>query len=270
MNFSFLPEKIKKELGEFAADKLPRVIRLSGTVEGEPGEGYIVSHGGSMLVFSRKLGGDAYARLGGKFGGEVCSVGVRKESLNSFLDFEIGGRKYSVKVSSFDDSEVAGLCESFKKLAGGADVQPQAADTAEPQHQQDQFGQSVPELDIAPIVALGAAMMYISAVDKAIFPEEDTYIARVFKSNKRELKEALRIFKSTPYDKFLQGIRRLLSSLQKECVLANMLEIAMQDGSYQTEEQELVEKFVTELQVSRTAYEKLLNTLLVKNNLSVF
>ncbi len=287
MNINFLPDKIKKILEEKFAGKIPvSIVRTSGAMDG-PGEGYVVSFEDKALVFSRKLGEDSFTVTGGGFGDIIKSLSVKKDNYNTFLEMNVMGQPFAIKVSSLDSKEVQTIWDKFKIIAGkdgigiaknekGGASSPLAPEPARKEHQSylSSRPQAAPPtpLDlnkISPQIILAAAMMFVAAVDKNITPEENAYIATIFKGNHGILNKALAIHKTTSYEDFLKVARKDLSNDQKTCIMANMVEIAMLDGTYLSEEQEIVEKFVSSMGISRMNYNSIMNALLVKNNISI-
>ena len=51
MNIAFLPEKVKSELGPISGKIPVLAARAYGSIEGETGEGYLVSRAGRLLMF---------------------------------------------------------------------------------------------------------------------------------------------------------------------------------------------------------------------------
>lgn len=290
MNINFLPEKIKKILEDKFTGKIPvSVVRTSGAMDGQPGEGYVISFKDKALVFSKKLGEDSFSLTGGGFGDDIKSLSIKKNNYDTFLEMNVKGQPFAIKVSGLDSKEVQTICDQFKIVANSGGIEISKADkvvvsppvipTPEPVRKEHlSYLSSRPQASasasqdlskVSPQIILAVAMMFVSSVDKTIAPEENAYIANIFKNNTAVANKALAIYKSTSYEDFLKIARKDLTNDQKMCIMANMLEIAMIDGTYLSEEQEVVEKFVSLMGISRMNYNNIMNALLVKNNISV-
>ena len=293
MNINFLPDKIKKVLEDKFAGKIPvSIVRSSGAMDGQPGEGYVVSFKDKALVFSRKLGEESFSITGGGFGDDIKSLSMKKDNYNTFLEMNVKGQPFAIKVSGLDSKEVQAMCDQFKIIAnsdgieikkaekGGAspsistlDPEPAPKERLSYLSSRTQAASPSPtpqELNkISPQIILATAMMYVASVDKNITTEENTYLVTIFRSNPGILNKALAVHKRTSYEDFLKIARKDLTTDQKTCIMANMVEIAMIDGTYSGEEQDIVEKFVSSMGISRMTYNSIMNALLVKNNISV-
>jgi uncharacterized tellurite resistance protein B-like protein len=268
MNIAFLPEKIKSELGAFS-EKIPVLAARSyGSIEGETGEGYLVSRAGKLLVFSRKAGEDNFRKLSGMFGKEISKLDIRLDKYNTFLDMNLNGIPYSVKFSGSEQKELENLVDSIKSYKPGTE-QPDASDAAKktsPPPAKTTIPDTVKRTPstLTPLETLAVALMYVSSSDSKISEEEDRYIVEVFKENKPVLGTALAYYRAHRYEEFLRNIGSLNEN-QKLCVLANMVEIAMRDSSLHRTEQEYLRKFVEASGLKDEQYKAIRSVLYVKN-----
>jgi uncharacterized tellurite resistance protein B-like protein len=272
MNIAFLPEKVKIELGTLP-DKIPVLAaRAYGSVEGETGEGYLVSCAGRLLVFSRKAGEDNFRKLSGMFGKEISKLDTRNDKFNTFLDIIINGIPYSIKFSSSEHKELENLVESLKSFKPES-VQSALSDVGRTP--------SVPSIKVAtresikktpstltPLEMLAVALMYVSSCDSNITEDEDRCILEIFKDNKPVLGSALAYYKAHRYEEFLSNIGSLNEN-QKLCILANMIEIAMKDSSLHRTEQDYFRKFVKAAGLKDEQYKAINSVLFIKNSTGV-
>lgn len=272
MNYNFLPEKIRKQLSAKFAEKVPfSVIRLSGCTDGSPGEGYLICYDDLLALFSRKLGEDAFSLIQGNLGSEVKSASLRKEGIDNYIDISIGGSNISVKISGLETSEAQKICDTIKKSLNKSDIT--ASEIYSPKTAADQSSENKSSYfsnDITPLEVLAISLMFIAACDQKITENENCYILNIFRDNMELLKKAHAEYKKTSYEAFLDKISHLkLSREQKLCILANMMEMGMIDGSYHGKEQKLINSFIAATGINREDADAILNVLLVKNNLSV-
>jgi len=268
MNIAFLPEKVKSEIGPISGKIPVLAARAYGSIEGESGEGYLVSSAGKLLMFSRKAGEDNFRKLSGMFGKEISKLDTRQEKFNIFLDMNINGVPYSIKFSSSEQKDLETLVESLKsfkpesaqpfvpdagRTPSAPSVKVPASETAKP----------APST-LTPLEVLAVALMYVSACDSNISEDEDRYIVEVFKGNKPVLESALAYYKTHRYEEFLGNIGSLNEN-QKLCILANMIEIAMKDSALHRTEQEYFKKFVEASGLKDEQYKAIKSVLYVKN-----
>ncbi|HBC87257.1 MAG TPA: hypothetical protein DCZ94_09905 [Lentisphaeria bacterium] len=274
MNASFLPEKVKSEFSGIL-DKAPvPAVRTSGNIDGEPGEGYVISHGDRLFIYSRKAGEESFLKLSGKFGAEISRLEIRKDKFNPFLDVVLDGREYSLKLSSSEQHDLEVLVgkvktavpnESGVSSSSGANVP--AGTGMSPNAQVPHQGDTAP-LPLTPMQFMAAAMMYVASSDGTIEKDEDRYILHVFCGNNDILQPALKYFKTHSADQLFEHAGSL-NDEQKLCILANMIEIAMHDESYHRVEQIMIRNFMDKAGISKDNMKAISNVLLVKNNLSV-
>jgi len=269
MNIAFLPEKVKIELGSVSDKIQVLAARAYGSIEGETGEGYLLSCAGKLSAFSRKAGEENFRKISGVFGKEISKLDMRHDKFNTYLDMNVNGVPYSIKFSSSEEKELEHLVESLKSYkpdpappavpdAGRTAPAPSAAKIAVTGIAK--AGQST----LTPLEMLAVALMYISSCDTKILEEEDRYIVEVFRENKAVLESALAYFKSHKYEEFLGNIAAL-SEEQKLCILANMTEIAMKDNSLNRIEQEYLKKFIEASGLKEEQNKAIRSVLLVKN-----
>ncbi|MFA6567571.1 MAG: TerB family tellurite resistance protein [Victivallales bacterium] len=272
MNIAFLPEKVKSVLGA-VSDKIPVLAaRAYGSVEGETGEGYLVSSAGRLLVFSRRAGEDNFRKLSGMFGKEISKLDVRQDKFNTFLDININGIPYSIKFSSSEQKELENLVESLKSFKQES-VQPAVPDagrTPSAPSVKIPASESIKaeSSPLTPLEMLAVSLMYVSSCDSKISEDEDRCILEIFRDNKPVLGSALAYYKAHRYEEFLGNIGSL-SENQKLCILSNMVEIAMKDSSLQRTEQEYLRKFVEASGLKEEQYKAINSVLYVKNSTGV-
>lgn len=274
MNFSFLPTKIKDEIKKIIADKIPvSLARSSTSIDGETGESYVIAYEDKLLVFSRKLGESSYTHVAGDLGKDVGSVKIRKEGVNTFLDTDLLGKKYSLKFSSFEEKSLTPIVEQWQKASGGApaaETTPKYADAA---NKTETMPPSAPDQELVAgelnnYTGLAAALMFVAAVDDEVSPEEDKYIIRCFNNNQKLLKTALEYYKTHSFEELLVALSAM-SQDQKLCFLANFMDLGMADGVLHRSEMKIIRQFCDYMDITEDEYATIKQVLLIKNQLSV-
>jgi len=270
MNFSFLPEKIKRKLKDTAVSKLPvSVVRSNASVDGKPGEGYIVAYDDKVFVFSRQLGDRDYTELSADMGG-IGGVDVKKDGINTVLDIRLGEKTYTMRFSSFEEKNLRKIADSWTAASprDNASSEP-AADSAAPESADPvQCADVTVEGTLNPKVGMAAAMMYIASIDGDIAREEDYYIIAMMGNDKQVLHAALSYYKSHTFEQLLTEISGL-SDEQKLCFLANMMELGMKDGALRSSELKLIKQFAKTMSLTGDQYTTIKQVLIIKNKISV-
>ena len=266
MNFSFLPEKIKKQLAETVANKIPiSIARSSASIEGKPGEGYVVGYEDRLLMFSRELGEHDYSNITADFG-SVGKLNVKKDGINTFFDVEIDGKHYSMKFSSFEEQNLKSIMDAFSSR--GKSVKDTGRRTAA-QNTIPSEQEAVQDKErFSSRIGLASALMYVASVDDDISKAEDLYIRVVLGDNKSLLAYGLKYYKTHTFEQLLEDLSGI-STEEKLCFLSNMMELGMRDGTLHSSELNMIRKFSNFMDISEDEYNTIKQVLLIKNKISV-
>jgi uncharacterized tellurite resistance protein B-like protein len=124
-------------------------------------------------------------------------------------------------------------------------------------------------VSLNPKMALAAGMIYITAADGHLDPNERGDVFKVVPDD-AILDAALQFVRRTQFPQFLEQASRMLSPAQKLCLMLNMIDTAMGDGYLAPEEQTMLMQVAQAFQIPDTHLHPYVQTLMVKNNLTVF
>lgn len=130
-------------------------------------------------------------------------------------------------------------------------------------------GFSGQQIQLTPKLALAASMVYTSAADGHLDDNEVGDILKVV-TDGQVLDQALNFCRRTSFQQFLEQAARLLSPQQKMCIIVNCADMAMGDGFLAPEEQQRLQYMAQYFQIPDAHLHPYIQTLMVKNNLSVF
>lgn len=126
---------------------------------------------------------------------------------------------------------------------------------------------------VSPYAAAGVLLMIIAAKN----PDENTaefkrILEKLPKRSSDDGDEAQRLILEPHADRSskIAICKNSLDMDQRLFVIANMIEIAMADGTIQNEEQEDFEYLVAALEVNSSAVEKIVEVMGIKNNFAAF
>ena len=125
------------------------------------------------------------------------------------------------------------------------------------------------QIQLTPKVALVAGMVYLSAADGHLDDNEAGDILKVVKDG-RTLESALNFCRRHSYQQFLDQAARILSPQQKMCIIINCADMAMGDGYLAPEEQQQLQYMAQYFQIPDAHLHPYVQTLMVKNNLTIF
>lgn len=124
-------------------------------------------------------------------------------------------------------------------------------------------------VSLTPKIALAAGMVYMSAADGHLDPNERGDIWKVVPDD-NVLDAALVFVRRNSYQQFLEQAARLLSPAQKLCLILNAADLAMGDGYLAPEEQQRLIQMAQYFQIPDAHLQPYVQALMIKNNLSVF
>jgi len=266
MNYTFLPDKVKERLKEALGGRIPGIIaRASGDLLGEPGEGYVIAEGNDLVMYTRRLGEAAFREIRAALDRDVRDFRTEKEGGQGILLVTVGDDAYRIKGSSFEIRELEPVIRRWQAARGGEGD----AMAAAPAASSSPPAARPPPAGLTPMMGLAAALMHVAMADGKVAPEEDRYIIDVCQGDQGLLQAALAHFKAHSYAGLLAALHGMLSHEQKLCILANLLELGMSDGSLRSGEQLMMREFMTAMELSEDELETIRQVLVIKNRTSV-
>jgi hypothetical protein len=252
MDFTFLADRIKTHLLELQPDDKPLcVIRGSGGFNNEPGESYIIPYTDAIYLYNRKFSDPDF---------EVRSVGVddigqllfKQEAFSALLSLEAGNDTIELKISSAEIPNAELMLENFERC--NEEEQFPAAEI----HDGEQ---------ISPFLGLVIILMFIATVDNDIAPEEQEFITRFCAGDDELYNKAYAYYQKHTFEETIGALA--LNGQQKMCYLANIIELAMIDGVFDSREQKMIRGFANAADLTESEVRTIRDVLLVKNQLSV-
>ena len=251
MDYTFLADEIKSQLSELQPDKqLLCVIRGSGGLNEQPGESYIIPYDDSIYLFYRKFSDPDFSFKGLDVS-DISDIQLKQEAFSADL-LVVSGDIYKLRISSVEIPNAELMLENFSNVKHITE-QPVAAN--------DQEG------GISPLVGLITILMFIAAVDGEIADEEQSHIFSLCQQDEALYNQAYEYYKNNSYEDVLASLA--LNEQQKLCCLANILELAMVDGVYDSSEQKLIKVFTKAVDLPVDKVRAIEDVLLIKNQLSV-
>lgn len=125
------------------------------------------------------------------------------------------------------------------------------------------------QVTLTPKVALAATMIYLSASDGHLDPNERGDIFKVIPEDP-VLDAALAYTRRTAFPMFLQQSAQLLSPQQKLCALLNAADLAMGDGHLAPQETAMLNQLSQAWQIPEAHLAPYVQCLIAKNNTTVF
>ncbi|NWF66806.1 MAG: TerB family tellurite resistance protein [Campylobacterales bacterium] len=136
--------------------------------------------------------------------------------------------------------------------------------------------------NMTPHLAFACALLYMMASDGEMDNEEVGHLLSVLggskdgntigvgANNKELLDNALKYIRKNSLDTFLQEATPLLSDAQKICILVNLVDSSLADGTPEREEQEMFAKFMKAFAISEDRFAPFFEVIALKNDRSVF
>lgn len=124
-------------------------------------------------------------------------------------------------------------------------------------------------VQLTPKVCLAAGMIYISAADGHLDPSERADMVKVIPEDP-VYNAGLDFVRRNPYPVFLQQAAAMLSPQQKLALILNAADMAMGNGHLAPQEQQMLMMMAQAFQIPDAHLTPYVQTLMLKNNLSVF
>jgi len=136
--------------------------------------------------------------------------------------------------------------------------------------------------EMTPHFAFAASLIYMIGADGTVAPEEVGQLLSVLggedsdgvigvgANNQQLLDRAFKYYQKTPVDTFLSEVTPILTDAQKMCMLTNLLDSSLSDGTAAPEEQELFNKFLQAFDISEERFKPFFDVIALKNERSVF
>jgi tellurite resistance protein len=252
MDFTFLADRIKDHLLELQPDRKPMcVIRGSGGFNDEPGESYIIPYPDEIYLYNRKFSDPDFS---------VNSVGIddikqlllKQEAFSALLTLETGNGLMQLKISSAEIPNAELMMEVFESCN---------------EEEQFQANEEVSDIEqISPLLGLVIVLMFIATVDDDIADEEQKFITR-FCDDDNLYNKAYQYHQNNNFEEILAKLA--LNEQQKMCYLANIIELAMSDGVFDSREQKMIKRFAQAADLDDSQVQTIRDVLLIKNQLSV-
>lgn len=124
---------------------------------------------------------------------------------------------------------------------------------------------------LTPKSAFVLSALTLIAADGQIDEEEIFSLRRLVKGDMESIKTAQKVWQGTPNLKeLLPLIAAALDVKQREVVIANLIDLAMADGTLANEEKELLDLYMQAFQISEKTIKPIVEVVALKNNSSVF
>jgi len=136
--------------------------------------------------------------------------------------------------------------------------------------------------EMTPHFAFATSLIYMIGADGTVANEEVGQLLSVLggedsggtigvgANNQQLLDRAFKYHQKTPIDTFLSEATPVLTDAQKMCMLINILDSSLSDGTAAPEEQELFNKFLQAFGISEERFKPFFDVIALKNDRSVF
>jgi uncharacterized tellurite resistance protein B-like protein len=136
--------------------------------------------------------------------------------------------------------------------------------------------------EMTPHFAFAASLIYMIGADGTVANEEVGQLLSVLggedsdgvigvgANNQQLLDRAFKYYQKTKVDTFLSEATPVLTDAQKMCMLTNLLDSSLSDGTAAPEEQELFNKFLQAFGISEERFKPFFDVIALKNDRAVF
>ncbi|MEW6304159.1 MAG: TerB family tellurite resistance protein [Verrucomicrobiota bacterium] len=247
-----LPAEPAAEFQKLSQTDAQIVVRAIYALDGHMGETFAVTNGTALFLFSKRIG-EGYQNIHLPFG-EIGGLSVETDGAYSRLNITAAPRSYQLMFTAWDKPALERIVEDWQLAAGVGKPAGRVA------------GGSPDEL--SPLVIFCACHLAMMQVDGTIRVDEMASLVRAVK-DPYAIDGARRFLQTDGLDKVLPHLKNLDEN-QKLCLLGNLAVLAMTDGLLRGREQEMLERFREAMEVPPDEARRVIENLLIKNNLSIF
>jgi uncharacterized tellurite resistance protein B-like protein len=214
-------------------------------------------------MFSKAFGTVDYTRFAGFYEGDLSALSIVNEKYNSYLKLKLAGKDYTIKLSSFEVKDCEPIVEKWRQV--GAKINQPVPPSLPPEA-------AVPPAPepgaFTTMTGLIAALLFIASTDREIVAEEEEYIKRICYNQWQYLEDGQKYYNEHSYEELLAALGGC-DHQQKLCILANMVEVAMCDGAFNSDQQRMIRQYVQSMGLTQDEYDAVRDVLLIKNQVSV-
>jgi len=254
MDYTFLSDRIKSQLLEFQPNIKPMcVIRGSGGFNDIPGESYIIPYSDDIYLYNRKFSDSDFEVKHIEKAG-IKQLLLKQEAFSALLSLEAAGSEIvKLKISSAEISNAELMLEMFENCNNDVEEQFTSSDASDGEQ-------------ISPLLGLVVIMMFVASVDNNIADEEQEFITN-FCADDELYNKAYECYQAGTFEEILVILS--LDEQQKMCYLANLIELAMVDGAFDSSEQKMIRRFAKAAELTDSQVRNIRDVLLIKNQLSI-
>jgi uncharacterized tellurite resistance protein B-like protein len=123
--------------------------------------------------------------------------------------------------------------------------------------------------DLTPKIALAVSLLFMISADGAIEQEEFGVLLSNLHGDEKLLDLAMAYGRATKFDEFIEASATLLNDAQKHCILLNLADSLLADGSAAPQEQALFERFMQGWGIRNEDFQSSLSVNIKKNDHAV-
>jgi uncharacterized tellurite resistance protein B-like protein len=239
---SLLEENFRKLCG--IAPKL--VVRALHDLDGGTG-GTWIAVGEDTLVFYHRASGGEFNRVRFRMN-EIVECTPLNDGSFACLRLRFANANFTVRCSLFDQTRLESVARACLSVAAENPIEAPAR--------------------LTPSSAFCAGIHAILDADGHVDPLETDWLCRTL-PDPVAIEQGSAWFRVHGLDSLLRTLPSVLDTAQRECLLVNQLSAIMSDGLLESEEIELIERFLDALEISRERYAMFFDAILTRNQLAV-
>ncbi len=247
-------------------------LRALSDINNRLGETYLLGDEQVMILFFGKLGKERET-LELSFQDVTDAVASERKPF-VFLEMHVGDESLKMKFPMFDLHKIHQFIEHYRRYRGLAEEQAvvEPIEAAEPSDLMKipMIGElSIIAPRLTPRIGFAAALHAMAYVDDDLADEELKNLELIVR-DKHILDAGLGYWRNKGTSELMKELAAKLEQPQKRCLLANLLELAMVDGTLLAEEQEFLEHVCNMFEIGSDDFMAIFDILYLKNNTTIF
>ncbi len=247
-----LPNDLQQAFTKFSSRKPLATLRALYNLEGELGETYLALSESSLVLFSKKIGHPYQTFIISLH--DIRNTESRLDNPFLFFELKTDSRNYVLRFTVWEQEEVKRLAERINPVSKITDTGPPLETKAS---------------KMTPLSGFCAGIYAMLEVDGKVDQGEIQTMASIIK-RPEVIQSGIQICLEKGHRQLQSELKEILNADQKICLMANLIAAAMSDGILRSKEQELLDSFRKEFELSDTDYQQMYDQLLVKYDLRIF
>lgn len=264
-----IPKEIFNEFKKITGSTSAEIkLRALSDLDNKLGETYMLGANTTIVFFYGKLGHTKECMTIEL--DEISSARVGTKPPFAFLELKTDDDEMRIKFAMFELGKVKQFIKLWKEVTGGPkDVETTADDAYTETVERSAIAATIANVDYTPIIGFSAALHAMAFADNELAEEELKNLELII-PDKDAFDKGQQYWRNKGTDVLIKELSTQFTELQKRCLLANLMDLSMVDGTLTSSEQEFLQFVCTSFEITDDDFQAMFDFLYFKNNTAIF